>query len=65
MTGIYIQIQQIAIAVEEFVRRPSVNIKVMLDGSLQLCGQVVMKYVRTAHIIFLDDVLPRLSLIHI
>ena len=59
MARIHLYVQQIAFAVEELVRRETVDVKVPLDGCLLLCGQVVVRYVIAAHVILLDDVLPR------
>lgn len=59
VAGIYFQVQQITFAVEELVGGETVYVEVPLDGILLQCREVVVSYVVTAHVVFLDDVLPR------
>ncbi len=59
ITRIYLQVQQTAFAVEQFVGRKLVNVQVALNGLLLLFGQVEMSYIGSAYVVLLDDVLPR------
>jgi hypothetical protein len=59
VAGIYFQVQQITFAVEELVGGETVYVEVSLDGILLQCREVVVSYVVTAYVVFLDDVLPR------
>ena len=55
-----IHTEDVAIAVNEFVGGVAVHAKEVLDGSLLLGGQVVVHHVVARHVVFLDDILPRL-----
>ena len=54
-----IQVEQVAVAVEQLVGGPAVDVKVALDGALLFGRQVIVSHVRAADVILLDDVLPR------
>ena len=53
-----IQVEQVSVAVEEFVGGEGIDTKVALDGRLLLGGQVVVGDVGAADVVLLDDVLP-------
>ena len=55
-----IHIEDVAVAVDEFVCGVAVHAKEALDGGLLLGGEVVVHHVVACHVVFLDDVLPRL-----
>ena len=47
-----------AFTVEEFVGGEGIDTKVALDGRLLLLGKVIVRYIGTADVVLLDDVLP-------
>ena len=58
VAGIDIEVEHVAVAIEELVGGPAVDVQMTLNGGLLFVGQVVVRHVRTADVIFLDDVLP-------
>ena len=55
---IYLQVEQVAVAVEELVRGEAVDVEVVLYGALLVGWQVVVGYVGAADVVLFDDVLP-------
>ena len=55
-----IHVEDVAVAVDEFVGGVAVHAKEALDGYLLLGGEVVVHHVVARHIVLLDDILPRL-----
>ena len=53
-----VDVEHSAVTVDELIRRVAVDADKAFDGVLLLCGQVVVDYVVTLYLIFLDDVLP-------
>ena len=55
MARVNIQVEQVTVAVEEFVGGEGIDTKVALDGRLLLGGQVVVGNVGAADVVLLDD----------
>ena len=59
VSRIYLQVQLVAVAVEEYVGGKFVDVQITLDGVLLLVWQIVVGNVWPADVILLDDVLIR------
>ena len=55
-----IHIKDVAVAVDELVSGKAVHAKEVLDGCLLLGGEVVVHNIVARHVVFLDDIFPRL-----
>ena len=55
-----IHAEDVAVAVDEFVGGVAVHAKEVLDGGLLLGRQIIVHHIVACHVVFLDDVLPRL-----
>ena len=55
-----IHVEDVAVAVDELVGREAVHAKEVLDGGLLLGRQIIVHHIVACHVVFLDDILPRL-----